>query len=332
MSTKSVENNTRMKHFMSVALGNMSTMSQPDPNVMLKDIAFAVDHLDIAPDTVKTIKRDMVQKTPLLALVYTLGTRTSIEQRPIQMTKIVETLSISSDSEARVYLLQELGSLESIVDAATIGKLSTDYYRTKVWKLFTNTLNDPQHDSMPPTVSDQIQHAVIKRRCGVGPTFLQHATNPILHFNDLFVTGNNAIEHPLNSKDQLCPVIRDLNTMADKNLADTINNCVRLLGDFTPSALNFTSESPEYKKMCSDVKSFGDMINRWEDITLYACDDTKECVSKSEKLKLVADQIRKYAASCTATIDTRRKLNMKSRIANKDPSVTKYDQFKSWFS
>jgi hypothetical protein len=196
--------------------------------------------------------------------------------------------------------------------------------------MFTSILKDPQRQ-LPKNVSREIQDAIIKERCGVEPTFLNGTNKELTDFMSIFTDGGmNDIGHPLNSKDQLCPIIRDLNTISDKSLARKIYDCVTLLKVYTPEALGLTENSVEYKTIKKEVDTFDQWVRNWKDVDSYIC-KTENCVTQATRLKGAADEVRKYADSCTKSIENRHKSNLRERKKTGDHTLTFREKFATWF-
>jgi hypothetical protein len=318
----------RFETFMNVALSRTSTISEPDSNITLGDIAFVVDYLKVVPKEVEKVKREIVQKTPIIALVHTLAT----VQTDIDVGETLRTLSTATDAQARVQLQKQLYYLENIIFAAVNAKVKTDTYRTKVWRMFTGVLNDPLR-KLPLNVSTQIQNAIIKQRCGMEPTFLKQTNKTLGDFNEIFIDSPldaEYVDHPLNSKNRLCPIIRDLNTMADTGLTSEIRKCVKLLNNYTPGDLDLTSDSVEYRTIKTEVDTFKRWVIEWENLESYAC-VTENCTTKAARLKEAADAVRKYAHTCSASIKKRHKNNLRRRKKNKDTTLTLREKISTWF-
>jgi hypothetical protein len=318
------DNNKRLESFMNFALSRTSTISEPNSDIATQDIAFAVDYLNILPGQVEELKREIIQKTPIMAMVYTL---TTIQTESI-VGETIRVLSTFTDSQARVYLMKKLYYLENILFASTTAKIDTDNYRTRIWRVFTSDLNDPLR-KLPSNVSSQIQNSIIKQRCGVDPTFLNETDKKLIDFNDIFNDGQSSADHPLNSKNRLCPVIRDLNTMADTGLKNKIHKRVKLLNRYTPGELGLTSDSVEYKTIKKDVDTFKRWVLQWENTDSYAC-KTENCVTHATRLKEAATEVRKYANTCTSSVELRRKNNLRRRKKCGE-RLTLRENISTWF-
>jgi sulfur relay (sulfurtransferase) DsrC/TusE family protein len=312
---------------MTTVLGKHSTMSKPGRNVKTQDIAFVVDFLGIAPDQVAKLKHELVQKTPMLTLVYTLVD----VKADWTYARIVTELSDKSDLEARAYLLRELAYLENILVAAMAARVKTDACRLKIWKLFTHVLADPLRE-MPANISEHFQTSIIKSRCGVEPTFLDRTREPLTHFKDLFVQNpTDQLDHPLNSKERLCPVVHNLNRISDPDLADTIEQCLDLIDRYTPAGLDLNEDDDDYKKIKADVDNFLQIIHEWDKMNVYTCAETGTCRSKADKLQITADEVREYAQTCSASLQKRHKKHLIKRRKNGDTTQSIGQKLWSWF-
>lgn len=309
----------RLATFMRSSLGKNSTISEPDGGVSFEDIAFVVEYLQILPKQANKVKTDMMKKMPILALV------TNLFSLYTGVDAIIKALSTSTDEDVRGKMVH-LFSLEQLGTAMKEASIKTDPYRTALWRLFTGTLSDPSVQ-LPTNISDKIQNSIIKQRCGTDPTFLTKTRKSLIEYNDLF---GPKVDHPLNSKDQLCPGVKNLNTMADQSIENDINTCMTTLKKHSPSGLGLTEDQDLYKTLRSEVDTFVELVKQWDNLTAYTC-DAGECTYKYQKLQLVADKVRAYAKSCASSINAVRKTDLKRRRKVGDKTLTTSERMKSWF-
>jgi hypothetical protein len=118
--------------------------------------------------------------------------------------------------------------------------------------------------------------------------------------------------------------------MADIGLTTEIRKCVKLLNNATPEYLDLTSDSKEYKKIKAEVDTFKQWVIDWENTESYDC-KTENCTTKAARLKEVADGVRKYANTCTASINKRHKNNLRRRKRNGDKTLTLREKIGTWF-
>lgn len=328
--TNETRETKRLAEFMSSALGKNSTMTEPD-GVTFEDIAFVVEYLKILPKQSNKVKMEMMKNMPILTLVTML-----FSMHTDGVDTIIKGLSTHADEDVRGKMA-DMFSLEQLGMAMAEAALKTDQYRTKLWRLFTGTLSDPMI-RLPVNISDAIQNSIIKQRCGTDPKFLSRTSQSLIAFNDLFVDNtstkaagfNTTIDHPLNSKDQLCPVVKNLNTMADQSIENEIGKCMVLLKKHSPSGLGLTEDQEVYQTLKAEVDAFVDIVKKWDTLTAYTC-ESGECTYKSEKLQLVSDKVRAYAKTCMSSINARKKTELKKRRKNGDKTLTFGEKLKSWF-
>jgi hypothetical protein len=322
--TPEEQNRTRLQSIMGTIVQSPSTTSKPDMQFAISDIAFVIDYLKISPIEVEKIKRELVRKTPIIALVHTMSKMYEGEE----LIYFIQEWSTLSDDDARKEITKKLEYLETIIIAAKSANVKTDAVRLDIWKLFITALNDPSH-TIPINVSLQITSSIIKNRCGVEPTFLQRTTKPFTDFNELFVNNeaNEGIDHPLNTREELCPVVRNLNTVSDKSLEKTIKKCHELISRYKFEGLGLKEDDIAYKTIQEDVENFLKITREWHEMKTYECTTGSICTSKMEKLKLMADQVRSYAKTCSARITKQNKMHMKQQLQASTDNKKK----RSWF-
>ena len=313
----------RYEMFMNTVLVKKSTTSKPDKSVVTKDIAFALEYLKVSPEETQKMKIELVKKTPILALLQVFSQTRSNDV----LVSLVSELSTESDTNTRSRLLDELFDLEHISNAAELGNVDIETFHMKMWKLFTDSLNVPGRH-IPTNVSTQIQNSIIKSRCSVEPKFLQETSEPLSYFKEVF-EKDELIDHPLNSN-VLCPVVRNLNKVSDKAVKSDIKKCLDLIKLYKPAGLGLTPDSEEFKIIKADVDNFLYITHHWDKMSVYACVGN-ECTSKVDKLQQVADQVRSYASTCTASINKQHKKNLKQRRQTGDKTLTAGEKLWSWF-
>jgi sulfur relay (sulfurtransferase) DsrC/TusE family protein len=313
----------RYEAFMNTVLGKKSTTLKPDKDVRTKDIAFAIEHIKASNQEIQKLKVELVDKTPILALLQTLSTVLPSDT----VSNLVKELSTESDKIIRARFVKELFYLENISDAAELGNVDIEIFHMRMWKMFTDLLNSPT-THIPANVSSQIQNSIIKKRCGVEPTFLNETGEPLSHFKEVFAE-DELLDHALNSN-VLCSVVRNLNTVSNATVKKDIKKCLDLIKKYTPSGLGLTPDSEEFKKIQADVDNFMYITHQWDKMSVYICTEN-ECSSKTEKLKQVADQVRSYATTCSSSINKQHKKNLAYRRKNGDKTLTTSEKLWSWF-
>ena len=300
----------RLQSIMATIVKSPATTSKPEVQFPISDIAFVIDYLKISPPEVAKIKRELVRKTPIIASVLMIA-----KEYPNDSDNLMKAWSTLSDDDARKEIIKTLDSLEIIINAAKSANVKTDALRLDIWKLFITALNDPSR-KIPINVSTQIQASIIKKRCKVEPIFLQRTRKPFTDFTQLFVENEKIqadIDHPLNTKEQLCPVVLNLNAVSDKSVEKTIKECSELIDKYKSEGLGLTNDSMEYVTIQKDVDNFVKITGEWHDMKTYARTDGSICTSKMDKLKVLADKVRSYAKTCSSSINKQRKTHLKQQ-------------------
>jgi hypothetical protein len=111
---------------------------------------------------------------------------------------------------------------------------------------------------------------------------------------------------------------------------NSIEKCLALIKDYQPAGLGLKKEDDDFKTIQADVDNFLYIVRTWDDLTGNTCTGDK-CLYDSDKLKLVAEQVRSYANTCTSSINKRYKKNMVKRRNSGDKTLTTTEKFLSWF-
>lgn len=313
------DNRNRFDMFMKNALKG-STVKSPSANVHPYELAFAVEYLQIKSGDVKT---EVTNNTPLAALMWKYGQMHDLDS--------IETLhKYKTDKKVRETIQGGL-FLDQLLAASRVAGVDISKWISVLWRRFLTALVDP-NVLLPADVSKDITTWIISQRCKTEAKFLKTASKPILQEifaeNAQFIPGDNKV---LNSKEQLCGVIADLNVMARMKTDRVIEDCFKTMNKYVPSDLDI--DDRRFDELRHEMRRFSALVDEWDDITQYKkfCTDEKSCTTNVKRLHVVAAFVKEHGKNCKNQLNTLRKKNLVRRRKAKDKDLGLMDRLRSYF-
>lgn len=319
----------RMNLFMVQSLKNSFPMSMSS-SVSATELAFILDYSKIP---LKNITTRLVRKTPIVSLFYVHTEKQRRDGTGAMHDYMLEYV-VRSDTETRTYFQNNL-STDKLVFAALLAKVDISSEISKMWDLFMEKIVLHPNTFLPKKVSKEIFEWVVQQRCGQELKFLKKTNKKILEqiFEDTDSVVNGHKNNILNTKNDMCTAITDLNTLARLYTNKTIDKCYKKLQQYKPVELDMNDV--EYNELKNYFSKLMLLIVNWDDVSTYYCNDKKgdsPCnTTNVQRLHLITEEIVNTATSCSSEISRLVKKRLVARRKSGDKSLSLLEKFRSFF-
>lgn len=277
------------------------------------ELGYAADYMNLK---VQDIKQQLTNKIPILAL-YDTYSKFGPDNMDFGMTDVSFRTFCTSDMYTDQLILSAMSANIDIRDQISV-----------LWKRFLTQVVLLPNTQLPDKVSQEIFEWVIKQRCQQDVQFLKHTKKDILQ--DLF---GEYVTQPLNAKQELCSTVADLNIMAKYNANKSVHKCKEKLYTYKPNDLGIALEAyTDLKEKFSDLSS---RLDKWDDVTSYHsttyCDTSSTCSTDVQRLRTVANAVKRAASACDKEVDQLYKKKLAERRKSGDKSLSFSQMLKSYF-
>jgi hypothetical protein len=314
-----------------VQVALQSPVESPDTRVVTTELAFCLETIEV---DVSDLKQRALESAPLLAMTWVYEALYS----GTSDTSLLNVLRTYSDKDARKVLGAGL-YLEHILFASERGSIDTESIRQIMWRRFIDAVSNNDQTSvlypLPDTmVSFGIQKAIVHHRCG-GKQVHFSETRLVNMTKDSETIPNRQV---LNlEKDSFCDIVDDLNLMSGIDTRKAIVGCVNTLNTHHPSTLDLSDT--EYWTMRKKTTTFLETVDAWEaavdatDGGKALCGESRECQSRIQRLRMLAETSRTQAQTCQKEIKDFKKRSMQRDRTVKDGTKPRSlaDRIRSWF-
>lgn len=291
-------------------------------SVRRHELGFAVDYMKL--DSNSAIKKQLVNKTPILSLnsVY----------RVFYPEQVYDSMG---DTEFRKMCANTMYTDQVIYSAMQAG-VNIDSEISSMWKTFLTKVVLNPNTVLPQDVSRDLFDWVVQKRCKQEASFLKKTNKSILRqilSDTVAVTGVG--DQILNSKQDLCVAVTDLNTMSRQKTNTTIQNCIGELNKYT--AVELGLDKAVYDEMKAKFLKLQHLVESWDDVNTYytkseyCSADGADCTTNVKRLHVIAAEIERAANSCSSEISKLYKNKVVERRKSGDKSLTMYQRLKSYF-
>ena len=319
----------RFNHFTNTVLGDVTTSASTFPtSIEPYEIGYVLDYQKI--DVLK-LKKKIASKTPVMSLYYMYHYKFSKD--------IDNQIYAMEDADFRNKCAVELYTDQLIFSAMMAGGRNIQNELLSMWKLFLNKFVLDPNTILPQKVSLEMENWVIKQRCGLDTSFLGNS-NEILHkilLDRMYITKNNGVgSQILNTKQDLCEVLTDLNAIARQKTNSSILKCMKMMHTYGPSSLG-EEDTGVFKKLQHNFAKFQKLVESWDNISTYSMDsasefcnpDSADCADNVQRLHVMAAEIKNVANSCSGDVAGLRKKKLVNMRKN-GSKMSLFDKVRSY--
>ena len=302
----------RLSDFMKSALEH-STPTMFSNLETMHELGYVVDYMKL---NVHDIKKQLTNKIPILALYHTYS-KFEPDKIDFGMTDVSFRTLCTSDMYTDQLILSAMSAKIDIRDQILV-----------LWKRFLTQVVLLPNTQLPDKVSQELFEWVIKQRCKQDAQFLKHTKKDILQ--GLF--GEYATQ-PLNSKQELCSTVADLNIMAKYNANKSVHKCKEKLYKYKPTDLGISLEA--YSELKERFSTLSALLDKWDDVTSYHstayCETDSACSTDVQRLRTIADAVKRAASACDKEVGQLYKKKLAERRKSGDKSLSFSQMLKSYF-